>query len=384
MRDYANETIKKFLEGELDRIKKEGLYREVVEYEQGFINFSSNDYLGLSSHPEIISSFIEGAKRYGVSSCSSRLVSGGRDVHKETEEKIALWKGKEIALLFQSGYHANTGVIPVISPEEIFSDRLNHASIIDGCRLSKAVLNIYEHCNPSSLEDLLKKSRSKKKLIITESIFSMDGDIAPLKEIVYLKEKYGAILMVDEAHATGVFGKLGSGLCEEFGISDKIDIAMGTFSKGAGCFGAYIAGDRMICELIVNKARSFIFSTAIPPAMVCAISRSIDVMKEERWRAERVLSYCERLREKMKELGVDTGMSGTHIVPLIIGDERKTMDVAGFLMKRRFFVRGIRYPSVPMGMARIRISPTATHKEDELRSFLSAFEEVWNEFRGKG
>jgi len=380
-------TKNKFLltiERDIEKIRKEGLYREIVELKEGFINLSSNDYLGLSSHPEILSSFIEGAKRYGISSCSSRLVSGGREVHKETEEKIASWKRKERALLFQSGYHANTGVISALSPDEIFSDRLNHASIIDGCRLSRAMVSIYEHCDPNSLEDFLKKSKAKKKLIITESIFSMDGDIAPLKEIVFLKEKYGALLMVDEAHATGVFGKNGSGFCEEIGISDEIDISMGTFSKGAGCFGAYIAGEKVILELIVNRARSFIFSTAIPPPFVCAISKSIDVMKVERWRAERVLSYGERIRKRMKEIGVDTGMSRTHIVPLIIGDERETMEMASFLMKREFFVRGIRYPSVPKGRARIRISPSASHKENEIELFLSSFEEVWNEFRRKG
>jgi 8-amino-7-oxononanoate synthase len=372
------------IQEELEKIKEDGLYREIVDLKEGFINLSSNDYLGLSNHPEILSSFIEGAKKYGISSCSSRLVSGGRDVHRETEDKIASWKGKEGAILFQSGYHANTGVISALSPDEIFSDRLNHASIIDGCRLSKAILSIYEHCDPDSLEGLLKKSKSRKKLIVSESVFSMDGDMAPLKDIVFLKEKYGALLMVDEAHATGVFGRNGSGLCEDMGIQDGVDVSMGTFSKGAGCFGAYIAGDKIIIDLIVNRARSFIFSTAIPPPIVCAISKSIDIMKRDRWRAERVLGYGERIRKRMKEIGVDTGMSRTQIVPLIIGDERKTMEVASSLMKMGFFVRGIRYPSVPRGLARIRISPSASHSENEIEFFLSRFEEVWNEFGRKG
>ncbi len=380
-------TKKNFLltiEEEIEKIKKDSLYREIIECAEEYINFSSNDYLGLSLHPEIISSFIEGVKRYGVSSCSSRLVSGGRDVHRETEEKIALWKGKEMAILFQSGYHANTGVIPALFPEEVFSDSLNHASIIDGCRLSKGILNVYEHCDMNILEDLLKRSTKKRKLIITETVFSMDGDIAPLKDIVFLKERYGALLMVDEAHATGVFGKNGAGICEELGISEAIDISMGTFSKGAGCFGAYIAGSKIICELIINRARSFIFSTAIPPAIVCAISKSIEIMRRERWRAQRVLNYGERIRNKMKELVVNTGRSITQIVPLIIGDERKTMEIASILMKRRFFVRGIRYPSVPKEMARIRISPSASQQDKDIDLFLSVFEEVWNESGRKG
>lgn len=374
------------IEKELEEIKEKGLWREIVEVEEGYINLSSNDYLGLSSHPEILDAFIEGARVYGVSSCASRLVSGGRRIHREAEERIALWKGKERALLFQSGYHANTGIIPALSPDAIFSDELNHASLIDGCRLSRAEVIVYKHCDVDSLEAVLKKyGEKKKKLIITESIFSMDGDIAPLKDIVELKERYGCLLMVDEAHATGVFGKKGSGLGEELGVEEGIDISMGTFSKGAGCFGAYIASSGKICELLINRARSFIFSTAIPPPAVCAILKSLDVMERERWRAKRVLLHGEEIRREMNSLGVSTGKSETQIVPLILGDERETMEIASLLMKRKFFVRGIRYPSVPLGKARIRISPSASHRKEDLEGFIRAFREVWIERnRGKG
>lgn len=400
MCDYANEALRKIfdvmstinkkwltIEEEIRRIKISGRWREIVDlsYTDGkfflhgieVINFSSNDYLGLSRHPNVVKAFIDGALKFGTSTCASRLVCGGRDFYSAVEDKIAEWKGTETALLFQSGYHANTGVIPALVGKEdiIFSDELNHASIIDGCRLSGAKILIYSHCDIEHLEDLMRKSSGRRKLIITDSVFSMDGDTAPLEKIVEIKEKYGAFLMVDEAHATGIFGREGEGLVKESGLKDVVEIQMGTFSKAGGCFGAYIAISERLKALIINKARSFIFSTALPPPVVSAISASIDVMRRERWRAERVLSYARRIRTTSALMGIRT-KGHTQIVPLIFGSSEKTMLIADRLVSMGFFVKGIRPPSVPEGGSRIRVAPSAEHEEDEIERFLSALKEV--------
>lgn len=375
------------IEEEIGKIKKSGRWREIIDlsFDGGrfqlhglnVVNLSSNDYLGLSRHPDVVKSFVEGALKYGVSTCASRLVCGGRDFYREVEDKIARWKGTESALLFQSGYHANLGVIPAIvgKDDAVFSDELNHASIIDGCRLSGARVYVYRHNDVEHLESLMRSVNARRKLIVTDTVFSMDGDRAPLEDIVEVKERYGAFLMVDDAHGTGVFGKEGEGVVKEKGLTDAVEIQMGTFSKSGGCFGAYIAVSERLKALIVNRARSFIFSTALPPPIVCAISTSIDVMKKERWRAERVLSLARRIRSSASFMGIRT-RGDTQIVPLIFGDSERTMLIADKLINMGFFVRGIRPPSVPEGTSRIRVSPSAEHSDEEIDGFISALKEV--------
>src|SRR3990172_2769199 len=291
-----------FINDELDRLRSEGLYRElkIIEGEQGarvriggreVILLSSNNYLGLASHPEIKKAAVSAIEKYGCGSGASRLISGSMELHKELEEKIASFKKTESAILFNSGYTANLGVLSSIcgKGDVIFCDKLNHASIIDGCLLSGAELKRYPHKDIDALERLIKLTPpyikggargGKKRLIVTDGIFSMDGDIAPLREIVRLAKRYSAILMIDDAHATGVLGKNGRGTVEYFGLNDSIDIIMGTLSKAVGSFGGFVAGRKKLIEFLVNKARSFIYTTSLPPSVIASSISAIDIIEK--------------------------------------------------------------------------------------------------------
>jgi 8-amino-7-oxononanoate synthase len=340
---------------------------------QTYIDFSSNDYLGLSNHPEIIKTAAAALKKYGFGSGASRLLSGTCSPHVNLEERIAKFKKTEAALVFNTGYAANTGTIPAIAGADalIFSDELNHASIVDGTRLSKADVAVYRHKDVNHLESLLKKSikrRSvRRRLIITDTIFSMDGDIAPLKDVASLCERYGSLLMIDDAHSTGVLGKTGRGGLEHFGIKADNIIQMGTLSKAAGCYGAFVAGNRDLIDLLVNKARSFIYSTSLPPAVCEAGIKAIDIIESGPERLRKLLwRNRQRFFEGLKNIGCDTLGSETPIIPVLTGDAKNALRIGRHLYKHHIFAPAIRPPTVPEGRCRIRFSITAGHTDEDI------------------
>jgi len=299
--------------------------------------------------------------------------------HLELEEAVTKLKKTERAIIFNTGYMANIGVIDSIIDENdaIFSDELNHASIVDGCRITKAKKYIYNHCDLNHLEDLLKKEKlAKKKLIITDTVFSMDGDIAPLKDINFLAKKYGAFLMTDDAHATGVLGENGGGGGEYFGLQEEIDIQMGTFGKALGTFGAYIAGRKELIEFLINKARPFIYTTAMPPGIIGATLRAIEIVQSEEGRLRRKILFrkAKFLRKKLKEAGFNTLNSCTQIIPVLIGDEATTMKITEKLLENGIYVQGIRPPTVPENMCRLRISVTVPVK---IVGSMELFDSEW-------
>ncbi len=367
-------NLAEFLKQELENIRKKNRYRFLREISskpnekiflnnKKVLNLCSNNYLGLSGHPALIEAEIEFTKKYGTGSTGSRLITGTMTPHIMLEEKVAKLKKTEKAIIFNTGYMANIGIIDSITNEKdvIFSDELNHASIVDGCRISKAKKVIYKHCDLNHLEDLLKKEKlAKKKLIITDTIFSMDGDIAPLAEINYLAKKYNAILMTDDAHATGVLGENGGGGGEYFGLEEEIDIQMGTFGKALGTFGAYVAGRKELIEFFINKARPFIYTTALPPGIIGATIKAIDIVISEEGKKRRKIlkKKAEFVRNKLKEKGFNTLKSCTQIIPVLIGDEITTMKITEKLLEHGIYIQGIRPPTVPENMCRLRISIT--------------------------
>lgn len=330
-----------------------------------YIDFSSNDYLGLSQHPEMLKASAKAAEQYGTGSGGSRLLSGDSGLFHELEDVVASFKGKESALIFNSGYQANVGIISALcgKDRDVFIDKLCHASIVDGVRLSGARFFRFRHNDPGHLKELLEKQKSKNPLIITESVFSMDGDIAPLKGIVSLKERYGAELMVDEAHATGIFGGNGSGMVEEQDVTDSVDLIMGTFSKALGSFGAYLSCPESTKNTLINTSRSFIYSTALPPSVVAANIKSIDLVKKEPQRRKVLLELSGRFRELLKAGGiVTTGTS--QIAPVICGDDTAAVSLSDKLKASGIWALPIRYPTVPNGQARVRFSLNFGHTEE--------------------
>lgn len=381
------------IEIELARLKDAGLYRTLrrVEGEQGptltldgreVINFSSNNYLGLANHPALRDAAKEAIDRYGCGSGASRLISGNMTLHEELEQQIADLKGTEAALVFNSGFQVNMGIFSTLVGEGdlIVSDSLNHASIIDGCRLSRARVAVYSHCDLDSLESALKKSPpAGRKLIVTESLFSMDGDEAPLGAIVDLAEKHNAMVMVDEAHATGVYEPNGAGLVAKLGLGDRVLIQMGTLGKALGGFGAYVAGSKALRELLINRCRSFIFTTALPPAVLAMAIAAIGLVKKEPERRQALWNNCSRLREGLKGLGYSLGSSQSQILPLIVGDATNCMKLSEQLLQKGVFAQGIRPPTVPEGTSRLRITVMATHTREHIDRALAALKEVKTE-----
>ena len=376
-----------FLDNELENLRAQALYRSLrrVEGDQGptliidgreVINFSSNNYLGLANHPALRAAAKEAIDRYGCGSGASRLISGNMTLHEELEDKIAELKGTEGALVFNSGFQANTGVIPVLVGEGdvILSDALNHASIIDGCRLSRSKVVVYSHCNMDQLELALKQGPiGGRKLIVTESLFSMDGDEAPLADIVGLAEKYGAIVMVDEAHATGVYEPNGAGLVTRLGLGDRVLIQMGTLGKALGGFGAYVAGTRSLRELLINRCRSFIFTTSLPPAVMAMGIAAIDLVNKEPERRQKLRDGCEHLRAGLNALGFTLRNSQSQILPLMVGDATQCMQLSESLLENGVFAQGIRPPTVPAGTSRLRITLMATHTREQIEQALKIF-----------
>jgi 8-amino-7-oxononanoate synthase len=373
-------------ERELERLRNEHLLRRpvVVERHNGpyatiegreVLLMCSNDYLGLSRHPMIKEAARSSLDVSGFGSGASRLVSGTSVIHRELEARIAAFKRTEAAVLFNSGYAANTGVIPAVAGEgdAILSDSLNHASIVDGCRLSRARVMVYRHRDMDHLDGLLAEAgEARRRLIVTDGVFSMDGDLAPLPDIVRLADKYGAMVMVDEAHAVGVFGKTGRGVVEHYCLEDHIHIRIGTLGKAFGSFGAYAACDGDAAELLVNRARSYIYSTALPPSVCAASMAALEIVERETGLRTRLWDNRERTLAGLKRLGLGFGNSESPIIPLLVGDSERAMEAGRRLFAFGIYAPAIRPPTVPEGTARIRMTLSAIHSHRDVDFALAA------------
>lgn len=343
---------------------------------QEVLSLSSNNYLGLATHPALKQAAQDAIARFGCSAGSSRLISGTMALHQQLEQRLAASKGTDAALVFPSGYHANIGVLSALmEPEDtILSDELNHASIIDGCRLSRARVRAFRHCDMTHLEQLLAAARhGGRRLIVTDSVFSMDGDVAPLADIVALARRFDAWVMVDEAHASGVFGAHGAGVVEAVGLQHAIEIQMGTLGKALGGAGAYVAGSRELIDWLINRARSFVYTTGIPPAVAASALAALDVVEHEPERRARLWKNAELLTQGLVGQGYRLGATRSPILPVIIGDAMRTMALTDALRRRGVFAQGIRPPTVPEGTARLRVTPMATHTPEQLSRALEAF-----------
>ncbi|MEW6350326.1 MAG: 8-amino-7-oxononanoate synthase [Thermodesulfobacteriota bacterium] len=388
--DQPNAGVSQWHE-ELDELRRKDLFRS-MPHVHGFpgrtilvngkdaINFSANNYLDLAGHPAVAEACIEYVRRFGVGSTASRLIAGNNSPFEEIEAFIAKWKGTEAALFFGSGYQANMGVITALTGTDdlIASDALNHASIVDGCRLSRARTCVYPHLDLERLEEILRQPGFRRKLVVTESVFSMDGDRAPLTEIDGLCQRHGAALMVDEAHATGVWGPQGQGLAAEQGAVP--DIQMGTLSKAVGTYGAYVAGSRELIEMLTNRARSLIYTTGVPPAIAGAALAALRIVASEEG-----LTRRRRLQQNVSDFtGLLLSRMGRkvnpgHILPFVIGDSRRTMEVSAACLNEGIFVHGIRYPTVPEGSARLRFTLMSAHTDADLTKAVDVLERVLEE-----
>lgn len=373
---------------ELADLKERGLHRRerLVAGSQGshvsldgreVLLLCSNNYLGLADHPHLKEAAIKAVERYGVSSGAARLVSGTMELHRALEERLARFKGTEGAIVFNGGYPANVGIIQALvgRGDTVYSDRLNHASIVDGCLLSRAEVVRYTHNDMAALRRLMEKNRGRgRQLIVTDGVFSMDGDLAPLEELAAIKREFGALLMVDDAHGTGVIGAGGRGSVELCGVAAAVDIQMGTLGKGLGSFGAYAAASAEIVDYLRNKARSYIFSTSLPPAVLAASLAAIDLVDspEGAMLRERLARHAEQFRATLAGAGFDTMGSATQIVPILVGEPAPTMEFSRLLLEEGFFVQGIRPPTVPAGSCRLRCTLMATHSDEELSAALAA------------
>jgi len=380
------ERIEKFLE----QREQEGLMRVLrpCEFRGGgkiycegreLLDFSSNDYLGLSGDKRLKEACISGVKRFGTGSSASRLLSGDLKIFGELEERVAEFKGKESALVFNTGYQANVGIISAFCGrgDAVFCDRLSHASIIDGARQSGAKFFRFGHNDLEHLEGLLEKEggRFSNRLVVTESVFSMDGDKGVLRGLVELRARYGFVLLVDEAHATGVFGMRGSGVVEEEGVSEQVDLVMGTFSKALGSFGAYVACSKSVKDYLVNVCRSFIYSTALPPGVIAANIEALNIVRDEPFRREELLENAEYFRGRLAEAGLEV-RGESQIVPVITGDNRETVRVSEEMINRGYWIGGIRPPTVPEGEGRLRFSLSYEHKREVLDKVVEEMVEI--------
>ncbi|UTG91970.1 8-amino-7-oxononanoate synthase [Geobacter sulfurreducens] len=381
--------------GELQQLREQGLYRSlrtvagsqgsrVVAEGREVVLLCSNNYLGLADHPSLKRAAVEAVERYGTGSGASRLVSGTMELHAALEERLARFKGTDAALVFNSGYAANSGIIPALvgRGDVVFSDRLNHASIVDGCLLSRARFVRYPHNDMNALERLLAEHRGAgRMLIVTDGVFSMDGDLAPLPALVALKRQYGALLMVDDAHGTGVLGESGRGSAEQFEVAADIDLQMGTLGKALGGFGAYVAASAEVVELLINRARSFIFSTSLPPAVLAAARAALDLVDSPEGKAlrRRLARSAALFRDALQEAGFDTMGSETQIVPALVGEAEPAMTFTRRLLEEGFYVQGIRPPTVPAGTCRLRCTLMATHDESDLERAVAAMARIGKE-----
>jgi glycine C-acetyltransferase len=347
------------------------------------INLASNNYLGLANHPRLNGAASRAALEYGAGSGAVRTIAGTMTMHQELERRFAEFKHAEAALMFQSGFTSNAGTVAAILSKDdvIVSDQLNHASIIDGARLSRAEIKVFKHKDVEAADELLAQTArpGRRQLLITDGVFSMDGDIAPLPGLVEVAEVHGAVMMVDDAHASGVLGTGGAGTVDHFGLHGRVDIQVGTLSKAIGVLGGFIAGPRHLIEWLQNRGRPFLFSTSAPPAVVAACLEALEVIRDEPERLERLWSNTAMFKDSLHALGFDTGASETPITPVIVGDEDKAQTLARRLFEEGVFSPAIVFPTVGRGSARVRTIVTADHSEDDLREALNAFERVGSE-----
>jgi glycine C-acetyltransferase len=385
-----------YLRDELEGLERDGLllHPRTLEGKTGararfdgrdVINLASNNYLGLASHPRMNRAAADAALAYGAGSGAVRTIAGQMTLHRELEERFAAFKHADSALMFQSGFTANAGTVAAILSKEdvIVSDRLNHASIIDGARLSRAEIKVYEHRDAEHADRLLVESAApgRRQLLITDGVFSMDGDIAPLPDLVEVAERRGAIMMVDDAHASGVLGRGGAGTVDHFGLLGRVDIQVGTLSKAIGVLGGFIAGPVHLTRWLQNRGRPYLFSTSAPPAVVAACIEALAIIRDEPERLERLWSNTARFKEGLHSLGFATGGSETPITPVITGEEVRTQDFARRLFEAGVFCPAIVYPTVGKGLARVRTIVTADHTEDDLDEALAIFGRVGTELR---
>lgn len=380
-----------WIQKELKNLKEAGLYNNIrtLGSPQGawlevdgrkVLNFCSNNYLGLANDPRMVAAAQDALQRYGVGPGAVRSIAGTMDIHTELEQRVAAFKQAEAAITFQSGFCANLGTIQALvgKRDVIFSDELNHASIIDGCRLSGATIVRYEHCSPASLEQVIKENEGtyEKAMIITDGVFSMDGDIAPLDKLYEIAEAHDIILMVDDAHGEGVLGKGGRGIVDHFNLHGKVDIEVGTFSKAFGVVGGVVSGNAVIIEWLKQRGRPFLFSSAVTPPDVAACIAAIDILESSTELVDRLWENGRYFKAGLADLGFDIGFSETPITPVMLGEAPLAQQFSRELFENGIFGTSIGYPTVPKGKARIRVMISAAHSRDDLDDGLDAFEKV--------
>jgi glycine C-acetyltransferase len=382
-----------YLSTELDSLKQQGLYRRlrVLEGEQKsaatfdgrqLVNLSSNNYLGLTTHPRLRERALEAIRTLGVGSGSVRTIAGTMDIHLELERRLAAFKRTEAVVVFQSGFAANAGTVSAILTKDdvVVSDELNHASIIDGCRLSRAEIKVFPHKDVGAARAILRGlPAGQRKLLITDGVFSMDGDLGALPDLCALAEEFGCIMMVDDAHASGVFGQNGRGTIDHFGMHGRVDVQVGTLSKAMGALGGYVAGSRALIEFLCHRARPFLFSTSHPPAVAATCIAALDVLEQEPGLIERLWDNTRFFKSGLQALGFDTGASESPITPVIVGDGARAMALSDRLFAEGVFAQGIAFPTVARDRARVRTIVTATHTRAELQFALDVFAKVGRE-----
>jgi glycine C-acetyltransferase len=382
-----------YLTTELDALKQQGLYRRlrVLDAEQkpstsvdhrNVVNLSSNNYLGLTTHPRLRERALDAIARLGVGTGSVRTIAGTMEIHMELERRLADFKQTEAVVVFQSGFTANAGTVSSILTKDdvVISDELNHASIIDGSRLSRADIKVFPHKDVDAARTILQAlPRSQRKLLITDGVFSMDGDLGPLPGLCDLAEEFGCIMMVDDAHASGVFGRNGRGTVDHFGVHGRVDVQVGTLSKAIGALGGYVAGTRDLVDFLHHRARPFLFSTSHPPPVAAACIAAIDVLLEEPELIDRLWDNTRFFKAGLNDLGFNTGVSESPITPVIVGDATRAMALSDRLFARGVFAQGIGFPTVARDKARVRTIVTATHTRDQLQFALDAFGQVGRE-----
>ncbi|BAS26043.1 glycine C-acetyltransferase [Limnochorda pilosa] len=384
----------RFLAEELEKLKAQGLFRlpRVVQGRQRaravidgreVVNLSSNNYLGLATHPRLQEAARRAVESHGVGSGAVRTIAGTQDLHQTLEEVLARFKRTEAVLVYQSGFTANAGTVAaILAPGDVVvSDELNHASIIDGCRLSRATIKVYPHADMEGLRQKLEEARRDvreggRTLVVTDGVFSMDGDIAPLPDVVRIAREFGAITMVDDAHASGVLGDHGRGSVDHWGLHGQVDIQVGTLSKAVGVLGGYVAGSRTLIEYLLQRARPILFSTSHPPAVTAACIEAIHLMEESDELIRRLWENTRLFQAELRARGFDTGRSQTPITPVIVGEETKAMALSDQLFQEGVFAQGIAYPTVPRGKARVRAIVTAEHSQADLEEAVAAFARV--------
>jgi glycine C-acetyltransferase len=382
-----------YLGDELNSLKQQNLYRHlrILEDEQkahttfdqrSVVNLSSNNYLGLTTHPRLRQAALKAIEEFGVGSGSVRTIAGTMAIHMELERRLAEFKQVEAVVVFQSGFTANAGTVSSVLTKEdvVISDELNHASIIDGCRLSRATIKVFPHKDIDAARKIIKElPASQRKLLITDGVFSMDGDLGPLPDLCALAEDTGCIMMVDDAHASGVFGRNGRGTVDHFGMHGRVDIQVGTLSKAVGALGGYVAGNRNLIEFLYHRARPFLFSTSHPPAVAAACIAAVDVLMEEPQIIDRLWENTRFFKAGLERLGFNTGISESPITPVIAGESAKAMKLSDRLFEEGVFAQGLAFPTVARDKARVRTIVTATHTRDDLQYALDTFEKVGKE-----